>query len=78
MEYVLNSRLPALPSRMVSERLNRMLVKAARSMMTHAGVSNAYWAEAVATAVYLRNLHLKSGETPYRQWYGKKPNLQHI
>ena len=66
----------------VSERMNRTLMEAARSMMTHASLSNAYWAEAVATAVYLRNrmvtTALKSGETPYQQWYGKKPNLQHI
>ena len=66
----------------VSERMNRTLVEAARSMMTHAGLSNAYWAEAVATATYLRNrmvtTALKSGETPYQRWYGKKPNLQHI
>ena len=66
----------------VSERMNRTLVEAARSMITHAGLSNAYGAEAVATAVYLCNrmitTALKSGETPYQRWYGKKPNLQHI
>jgi hypothetical protein len=39
----------------VSERMNRTLTEAARSMLTHAGLSNAYWADAVATAVYLRN-----------------------
>ena len=39
----------------VSERMNQTLMEAARSMLTHAGLSNAYWAEAVATAVYLCN-----------------------
>ena len=39
----------------VSERLNRTLVEAARSMLYHADLSNAYWAEAVVTATYLRN-----------------------
>ena len=39
----------------VSERLNRTLVEAARSMLSHAGLSNAYWAEAITTATYLRN-----------------------
>ena len=34
----------------VSERLNRTLVEAARSMLSHAGLRNVYWAEAVATA----------------------------
>ena len=66
----------------VSERMNQTLVEAARSMLTHAGLSYAYWAEAVASAAYLRNrmvtTALKSDETPYQRWYGKKPNLQHI
>ena len=64
----------------VSESLNRMLVEAARSMLSHAGLSNAYWAEAMATATYLRNCMvstpLKAGETPYLLWY--KPNVEHI
>ena len=63
----------------VSERLNQTLVEAARS---HAGLSNAYWAEAVATATYIRNRMvtsaLKSGQTPYQLWYGRKPSLGHI
>ena len=66
----------------VSERLNRTLVEAARSMISHAGLSKAYWAEAVATATYLRNRMMssaiKSGITPYQLWYGKKPNLKHL
>jgi len=36
----------------VSEQLNQMLMEAARSMFSHAGLSNAYWAEVVATAAY--------------------------
>ena len=39
----------------VSEHLNRTLVEAARSRLPHADLSNAYWAEAVATATYLCN-----------------------
>ena len=39
----------------VAERLNRTLGEAARSMMIHASLSNAYWAEAVSTATYLKN-----------------------
>ena len=66
----------------VLERLNRTLVEAARSMLSHAGLGNMYWAEAVATATYLRNqmvsTALKIGETPYLLWYGEKPNLKHI
>ena len=57
-------------------------VEAARSMLSHAGLGNMYWAEAVATAMYLRNrmvsTTLKIGETPYLLWYSEKPNLKHI
>ena len=63
----------------VSKRMDRTLVKAVH---TYAGLSNAYWAEEVATAVYLCNrmvtAALKSSERPYQHWCGKKPNLQHV
>ena len=36
----------------VAERMNRTLMESARSMLSHAGLSNRYWAEAVATAAY--------------------------
>ena len=36
----------------VAERLNRTLGEAAK---IHAGLSYAYWAEAVSTATYLKN-----------------------
>ena len=66
----------------VSERLNRTLIEAARSMLSHAGLGNGYWAEAVATATYLRNrmvlTALKIDETPYLLWYSEKPNLKHV
>ena len=66
----------------ISERLNRTLIEAARSMLNHAGLSNVFWAEAVSTATYLRNRMvssaLKTGETPYLLWYGEKPNLSHV
>ena len=39
----------------VSEQLNRTLVEAARSMLSHADLSSSYWAEAVATATFLCN-----------------------
>jgi len=42
-----------------------------------------YWAEAVQTAVYLKNLSIMKGThgidaMPYELWFGKKPNIQHI
>ena len=39
----------------VAERFNQTLMESARSMMAEAGLSECYWAEAVATAAYLRN-----------------------
>jgi len=36
----------------VAERMNRTL---ARSMLSHAGMPKGYWAEAIATAAYVRN-----------------------
>ena len=66
----------------VSERLNCTLVEAARSMLSHADLSNVYWAEAVATATYLHNrvvsVALKSGQTPYQLWFGEKPDLKYL
>ena len=68
----------------VSERLNRTLAEAARSMLSHAGLTYSFWAEAVATTTYnyLRNrmvtTALKSGKTPYELWHGEKPSLEHI
>lgn len=56
----------------VAERANRTIGEMARSMLVHSGLPEALWAEAVSTAVYLRNrsptkhwlairLHTKSG-----------------
>ena len=39
----------------VAERMNRTLMESARSMIAHSMLPNTYWAEAVSTAVYLKN-----------------------
>ena len=66
----------------VAERLNRTLMESARSMLAHAGLPDRYWAEAVATAAYLRNRTIttafKGNMTPYERWYERKPNLSHL
>ena len=66
----------------VAERINRTLMETARSMMAHAGLPDCYWAEAVATAVYLRNraptTAFNKKITPYERWYRRKPNLNHL
>ena len=65
-----------------AERINRTLMESARTMMTQAGLPDKYWAEAVATAVYLRNCvltrSLSERMTPYEKWYGRKPDLSHL
>ena len=66
----------------VAERMNRTLMESARTMIYHARLPNAYWAEALATAAYLKNRSttsaLKGHTTPYEQWYGRKPDLSHL
>ena len=64
----------------VAERMNRTLVEAARSMIFNAGLSKAYWGEAVATAAYVRNRVVTSstGVTPYERWYGEKPDVSQL
>ena len=65
----------------VAERINRTLMESARAMMIQAGLSEHYWAEAIATAAYLRNrVPTRSLKkiTPYERWYGRKPDLSHI
>ena len=66
----------------VAERMNRTLMETACSMMSHAHLPDSYWAEAVATAAYVRNrvptTAIKEDVTPYERWCGRKPNLAHL
>jgi transposase InsO family protein len=39
----------------LSERCNRSVMDPARSMLMHVGMPNKFWAEAVSTAVYIKN-----------------------
>ncbi len=66
----------------VAERMNRTILDLVRSMLLSSHLSKDFWAEALATAVYVRNrvsTHtLPSGETSYHRWMRKSPNLAHI
>ena len=66
----------------VAERLNCTLMESARAMLSHSNLPNKFWAEAVATAAYLRNRVTTSANeeqcTPFEKWYGHKPNLSHL
>jgi len=66
----------------VPERLNRVLVKMARTMMRHKDVDQDLWADAIKTAVYIKNRVTSRsrpiGKTPFELWTGNKPNVSHM
>lgn len=65
----------------MSERNNRTIIEKARCMLFDAKLHKNFWAEAVSTAVYLKNRSIASGlhdKTPYEMWHGRKPILSHI
>ena len=65
----------------VSERMNRTLVEAVRSMLADSRLPHKFWAEALSTATYLVNrspTKALDGKTPFEAWNGKKPNVNHL
>lgn len=65
-----------------SERENRTLVEAARTMrLAHGELPQALWAELINTAAYILNRTGTSsveGKSPYELWYNKKPQIKHL
>ena len=59
----------------IAERLNRTLVEMVRSMLLGASLPQRFWAEALSTAVYLRNCCPTKAidTTPYEALLGEKP-----
>jgi len=50
-------------------------------MLKHAGTPNKLWAEAVSTAVYIRNRppsRALPSSTPFESWTRKKPDISHL
>lgn len=65
----------------VSERANRTIVEKARCMLQDAGLDKRFWAEAVQTAVYIKNrtpTKAVMGATPEEKFTGKKVNVSHF
>ncbi|RXN30143.1 Retrovirus-related Pol poly from transposon TNT 1-94 [Labeo rohita] len=65
----------------VAERMNKTLMETVRSMLADAKLPQKFWAEALSTAVYLRNRSpTKSvkGMTPFEAWTGEKPTVDHL
>ncbi len=62
--------------------MNRTLMNLVRSMLYHKGIEKQFWAEALGTAVYLRNRMTSRGVpqnvTPHHLWMGSAPNLEYI
>ena len=65
----------------VAERMNRTLVEGVRAMLADARLPHRFWAEALSTAVYLRNgspAMAVERMTPFEAWTGEKPNVEHL
>lgn len=64
----------------MSERLNRTIIEKSKCMLFDANLEKKFWAEAVHTAVYLRNRSLASGldKTPYELWTGRMPDVKNL
>ena len=65
----------------VAERMNRTIMETVRSMLVDANLPHSFWAEAVSTAVYLRNRSptiALQNMTPYEAWMKKKPKIKHL
>lgn len=66
----------------VAERMNRTLMDCARSMLHSANLEEQFWAEALATAVHIRNRvlsrSLPSNQTPFHRWMGKPPDFSYL
>jgi len=75
--------VPDTPQRnVVAERLNRVLVEMARTMMRHKDVDQDLWADVIKTEVYIKNRvtsrALPVGKTPFELWTRNKPNVSHM
>jgi transposase InsO family protein len=65
----------------VAERANRTVVEMARTMLIGAHMPANFWAEAVNTAVYIRNRVVSTatnGKTPHELFFREKPPLNHL
>ncbi|GKD89023.1 retrovirus-related pol polyprotein from transposon TNT 1-94 [Tanacetum coccineum] len=62
----------------VSERRNRTLIEATRTMLADFNLPTTFWAEAINTACYVQNRVLvvkPHNKTPYKLFHGRTPTL---
>ncbi len=65
----------------VAERANRTIMECARSMIRAQGLDLEFWAEAVNTAIYIKNrcpTKALDSKTPQEAWTGTKPDVFHL
>ncbi len=66
----------------VAERMNRTLLDLVRSMLHSRSIPKKFWAEALATAVYVRNRSISSSlpryATPFHLWNETSPDVSHL
>lgn len=65
----------------VAERNNRTIMETARCMLHGASMDVEFWAEAVVTATYLRNISPKvhlNAKSPEEIWSKRKPDISHL
>jgi len=65
----------------VSERLNRTLIESVRSMLADSKLDKSFWAEALNTATYIKNISSTStinNMTPFEALKKEKPSLKHL
>ncbi|UYV67878.1 K02A2.6-like [Cordylochernes scorpioides] len=65
----------------VAERVNRTLIDTARTLLIDSKLLMKFWAEAIATATYIKNCTPHRSikhDTPMQRWNGRKPSVKHI
>ena len=64
----------------IAERKNRTVTDLVNSMLDTAGLSKAWWGEAVLTSCHVLNKvpNKNQDQTPYEMWNGRKPSLSYL
>ena len=65
----------------VAECSHRTIIEHSQCMLKDAGLPGEFWAEAVSTACYLRNIsasHRHPDKTPFEIWTGRRPDVAHL
>ena len=67
-------------SNRVAERKNRMLTDLVNAMLDTAGLSKAWWGEALLNASHVLNRipNRNKETTPYENWVRRKPSLSYL